>query len=196
MVLGACRYKISEGGEGFLIDLCEADRLEKPLGKNRLCYTTATRTSIHSHSSIALQALHRRQESRNRIYPNINENFNINTYLPLDCDDAFIFPTPDPRKLLFHSNGNGDPQLLPADLFRDADSRPESVQAQDFDSSLRIARVAIAKLTQALFLINPSAFLPFDRTGRSLGISSSAKGRKLDTVRRGTTEVPLCLSRL
>ena len=165
--------KIAEEDERFLIDRARqiawrADRTDPSL-------------LLHGDENIdpfsffySLAGLAQSQESRNRIYPSINENFNINTSLPLDCDDAFIFPTPDPRNLLFHSNGNGDPQLLWR-LFRGAVLGPESVQAQDFDSSLQIPRVAIAKLTQALFLINPSAFLPFDRTGRSLGISSQQK---------------------
>ena len=165
--------KIAEGGEGFLIERAKriawkADRTDPSL----LLYGDENIDPFSFFYSLA--GLAQSQESRNRIYPSINENFNINTSLPLDCDDAFIFPTPDPRNLLFHSNGNGDPQLL-WHLFRDAVLGPESVQAQDFDSALRIPRVAIAKLTQALFLINPSAFLPFDRTGRSLGISSQQR---------------------
>ena len=165
--------KIAEGGEGFLIDCAKqidwkADRTDPSL----LLYGDENIDPFSFFYSLA--GLAQSQESRNRIYPSINENFNINTSLSLDCDDAFIFPTPDPRNLLFHSNGNGDPQLL-WHLFRGAVLGPESVQAQDFDSSLQIPRVAIAKLTQALFLINPSAFLPFDKTGRSLGISSQQK---------------------
>ena len=165
--------KIAEGGEEFLIERAKriawkADGTDPSL----LLYGDENIDPFSFFYSLA--GLAQSQESRNRIYPSINENFNINTSLPLDCDDAFIFPTPDRRNLLFHSNGNGDPQLL-WHLFRDAVLGPKSVQAQDFDSSLRIPRVAIAKLTQALFLINPSAFLPFDKTGRSLGISSQQK---------------------
>ena len=165
--------KIAEEDERFLIDRARqiawrADRTDPSL-------------LLHGDENIdpfsffySLAGLAQSQESRNRIYPSINENFNINISLPLDCDDAFIFPTPNPQNLLFHSDGKGNPQLLWR-LFRGAVLGPESVQAQDFDSSLQIPRVAIAKLTQALFLINPSAFLPFDKTGRSLGISSLQK---------------------
>lgn len=165
--------KIAEGGEEILIERAKqiawkADRTDPSL----LLYGDENIDPFSFFYSLA--GLAQSQESRNRIYPSINENFNINTSLPLDCDDAFIFPTPDRRNLLFHSNGNGDPQSL-WHLFRGAVLGPESVQAQDFDSSLKIPRVAIAKLTQALFLINPSAFLPFDKTGRSLGISRQQK---------------------
>ena len=162
--------KIAEGGEEFLIDRTkQIDWKADGTDPSLLRYGDENIDPFSFFYSLA--GLAQSQESRNRIYPSINENFNINTSLPLDCDDAFIFPTPDRRNLLFHSNGNGDPQLLWR-LFQGAVLGTESVQAQDFDSSLQIPRVAIAKLTQALFLINPSAFLPFDKTGRSLGISS------------------------
>ena len=165
--------KIAEEDERFLIDRARqiawrADGTEPPL----LRYSDENIDPFSFFYSLAQWS--RGRESRERVYPSINKHFNIKTSLPLDCDDAFIFPTPNPQNLLFHSDGKGNPQLL-WHLFRGAVLGPESVQAQHFDGSLKIPGVATAKLTQALFLIKPSAFLPYDGVMAPLGISSQQK---------------------
>ena len=109
-------------------------------------------------------------KSRERIYPSIEKAFKMKRQLPVESDDAFVFPMPPYNALvLFHNDGQGNPQLLWS-LFRRAVRGLGSVKAGDFDGALDIGNVGIAKLTQVLFLINPAAFLPYDDTTRSLGI--------------------------
>ena len=93
----------------------------------------------------------------------------------LDRDEAFVFPIPTLVNVLFHYEGKGNPKLL-WNLFRQAASGIHAVEASDFEGALKIPRVALSKLTQALFLVNPEEFLSFDKTGvLPLGISTLRK---------------------
>ena len=114
-------------------------------------------------------------KSRQRIYPIISERFGVSAPEHLHLDEAFYFPQPRPDTVLFHEGGTGNPKLL-WDLFRQATTGIHSVQARDFESALKIPRVALSKLTQTLFLVNPEEFLSFDNTGvLPLGISTLKK---------------------
>ena len=53
-------------------------------------------------------------------------------------------------------------------LFREAVQGIESVTPDHFERALEIGRVATQKLTQALFLVNPEEFLPFDEKAKHL----------------------------
>ena len=75
-----------------------------------------------------------------------------------DLKNAFVFPSPS-FKILFQ----GDPQLL-WNLFRSAVRGLASVDPKHFDGVFNIHDVGKAKLTQTLFLINSSEFLPCDGT--------------------------------
>ena len=137
--------------------------------------------------------------NRARIYPCINELFGTPDLDHLDRDEAFIFPASPLVTALFHDKGDGAPDLL-WDLFRDAVSGVVSVDASNFDRALEIPSVAISKLTQVLFLINPEEFLPFDNTGvLSLGISTLDKPKKIEwscyreELRRIRDAFPGCL---
>ena len=99
--------------------------------------------------------------SRMRIFPSINKEFNMERQPP-ESDDAFVFPTPSYRaQVLFHNNGQGNPQLL-WNLFRGALRGLDSVDPEDFVGALEIGYVGRVKLTQVLFLINPSQFIACD----------------------------------
>lgn len=106
---------------------------------------------------------------RERVFPSIESVFELERRLPADLDDAVIFPTPPAVNTLFHYQGDGDPQLLWR-LYRDAVAGRASVAGTDFEKALRLRSVGTAKLTQALFLINPSEFLPVDKHATSLGV--------------------------
>lgn len=109
-------------------------------------------------------------ERRNQVFPSVNDIFGMGTPIPVDCDDAFIFPPyafTDTVEV-FSSRLGDDSELL-WHLFRAAVRRPENVE-EYFNRVLEIGGVTIEKLTQALFLINPSTFLPYDDVTRSLGI--------------------------
>ena len=107
--------------------------------------------------------------SRKRIYNSIRSIFEMESELPLDSDDAFVFPTPPRVNTLFHADGKGNPELLWR-LFRSAVSGFDRVDAEDFQGAFAIGNVALQKLTQALFLVNAEQFLPVDQHTTSLGL--------------------------
>ena len=130
------------------------------------------------------------QWARKRIYAAVNEAFGLTSELPLDRDEQFIFPTPQLTNVLFHSDGRGDPGLLWR-LFRSTVAGIDQVSADDFDLALQIKQVAIIKLTQALFLVNPEDFLPYDDKTLSLGVvdASLGRGMRWDTYRNEIKKV-------
>ena len=103
---------------------------------------------------------------RNLIYPSISKAFNIFQLGNLDSDDAFVFPTPRAHNVLFNDIANKGPRAsnpnLLWKLFRSALSGANKVDGSMFDRALDIPYVAVTKLTQALFLINPREFVPLD----------------------------------
>ena len=74
-------------------------------------------------------------------------------------------PGANPLNLLFHLGGDGKAELLWS-LFRRAAQEVPDIMGEDFDGTLNFDQVAIAKLTQTLFLINPNHFLPADTITR------------------------------
>ena len=118
------------------------------------------------------------QTSKTRIYPRINEVFDLRSELPLDVEEAFIFPTPILVNTLFHSGGKGDPELLWR-LFRNAVKGIDAVSAEDFEAAQRINGVKAPSLTQTLFLINAYEFLPFDNSSQPL---MREKDRPADSI--------------
>ena len=121
-------------------------------------------------------------KSRARVYPSIAEHFQAPDPQHLDRDEVFGFPTPNLVNVLFHDEGRGNPTLL-WKLFRQAASGVDSVAATDFENALKIPKVALAKLTQVLFLVNPEEFLPFDKVILSLGIATLSKPVEIDWAR-------------
>ncbi len=95
-----------------------------------------------------------------RVHPQVSDHFGLTTQVGHDFDNGFYFPTGN-RRPLFHDAGTGDPALFWR-LFRAAIREPHEINGTDFDAARRMQGVAIPKLTQTLFLINPTAFLPFD----------------------------------
>ena len=172
--------KIADGGEEYLINAAKRvewrnDDKTQPLLRHgdenidpfSFIYSVAARSK---HSTV-----------RERIFPSVEEIFEMTHHLPADTKDAVIFPIPPAINALFHDDGNGDPQLLWR-LFHDAGKGLDDVKAQDFDSALNIRRVATPKLTQALFLINPEEFIPIDDQTASLGLFPFRKPPKKITL--------------
>ena len=151
--------KIAEGGEEILIERAkqiawEAAGKEPPLLHHG-------DENINPFSFFYTLAQRRSSANRKLIYRSVEEVFNMECQLPAelyDSEDAFIFPTPS-FKVLFL----GDPQLL-WNLFRSAVRGLDSVDPKHFDDALELRDVRKAKLTQTLFLINSSEFLPCDDT--------------------------------
>ncbi len=119
--------------------------------------------------------------SRKRMYKTITGIYNMESELPVDSDEAFVFPTPPKINTLFHSRGQGDPALLWR-LFRSAVMGFEYIDAEDFEGALAIGNVALKKLTQALFLINSDSFLPIDDHTTSLRLFRFDKPRNHITL--------------
>ena len=112
------------------------------------------------------------QSARKRIYAGVSEVFGLTSELLFELDDLFIFPTPQLTNVLFHPGDGGDPDLLWR-LFRSTVKGIDQVSADEFDSALQIKRVGPKKLTQALFLVNPNDFLPYDDSILSLEVSDA-----------------------
>ena len=107
------------------------------------------------------------QHAKERIYPQVKKEFSLQNDIPLEVEEAFIFPAPHLMGTLFHIRGEGDPSLLWR-LFRNAVKGVNSVSGEDFEAAQEINGVAAPKLTQSLFLINPHEFLPFDSSTKTL----------------------------
>ena len=105
--------------------------------------------------------------ARRRVYASATQEFGLTSELPLEKDEAFIFPTPPLVNTFFHDRGEGNPTVLWR-LFRNAVEGVTNVSGQDFEQAQRIGGVAAAKLTQVLFLINGREFLPYDGASQSL----------------------------
>lgn len=91
--------------------------------------------------------------------------FNLSEDIPTD----YTFPTPIPQtKSLFYAAGeyiNNAGSTVDRNIlwtFFGAVFRGEPLEAEDFETVLSIKNVGVIKLTQALFLINPKQFIPFD----------------------------------
>ena len=106
-------------------------------------------------------------EGRKRICASVGEVFDLAEEVPVEVEEAFTFPQGVPMNALFHVAGRGDPALLWR-LFRSARLGADAVDAADFDAALAIGGFRLPKLTQTLFLINPSEFMPYDDGTRKL----------------------------
>ena len=113
-------------------------------------YTLARKRSKDSFKS-ELQSVHKKFHIEESEYP----------------DSPPYIPYPRGVNTLFHKDGEGDPDLL-WDLFRQAAKEAPAVQEKDFDAALDISGVAMTKLTQTLFIVNPCHFLPADGSNKVL----------------------------
>ena len=153
--------KIAEKGEEDLVERARAvewtsDKLpllqhdDKNIDPLSFLYTLARKRSEDSFKS-ELQSVH--------------EKFHIEES---ECPDS---PPYIPYSLgvntLFHKDGKGDPDLLWR-LFRQAAKEAPAVQENDFNAALDISGVAMTKLTQTLFIVNPCHFLPADGSNKVL----------------------------
>ena len=107
------------------------------------------------------------KKQRMRLCESVQTEFALSAPPPQDSEDAFIFPQGYPGNTLFHSGDDGNPDLLWR-LFRSATQDAASVDAEHFRGALSIKQVGLHKLTQTLFLANPSEFLPLDDSTKKL----------------------------
>ena len=106
-----------------------------------------------------------KENRRERTYASVADVFAIESGIDYSEHDCFIFPTPPGFKVRFTGTG-ADPRLLWR-MFRQARdldaAASDAAIADTFADTLRINGVGVAMLTQALFLVNPKTFLPFDK---------------------------------
>ena len=119
------------------------------------------------------------QHAAKRVFTRVGEAFGLTRWRSLERDENFVFPTPQLTNVLFHYRGSGNPNLLWR-LFRSTVKGIDHVSADEFDSALQIGQVGGAKLTQAMFLINPNDFLPYDDTIFSLGLGNASLRKKVN----------------
>ena len=160
--------KIAEGGEQYLIDTANQVQwqddaaLHQPFVLFRYGDENVDPLSFF----YTLASRGRSSTSHERIYSSLSAAFGMPQWP--EFNHRFIFPTPNPQHTLFHSQGRGDPPLLWS-LFREAVHGIGSVTPDYFNRALDINGVAIRKLSQVLFLVNPEEFLPFDDQIEPLG---------------------------
>ena len=99
-----------------------------------------------------------------RVYRSVHKEFDL-AGDPLDIGKGWVFPVPGFLKLLFHTDGEGDPALFWR-LLRSAVNGMDAVSVDDFDAALAIKNVAHVKLTHVLCIINAREFVPSDSVSR------------------------------
>lgn len=151
--------KIADGGEAYLIN--RAKRVDW-VNENPALLKYGDE-NIDPFSFFYFLAQKNTANQRDSVYASVSNVFEIEKPLPDFADEyQWIFPTPLPiAPALFHNNGVGNPDLL-WQLFRQAVSSNPNINSDDFKNVLNIGKVGVAKLTQCLFLMNPSYFMPVD----------------------------------
>lgn len=150
--------KIAENGKKYLIDRSkEVNWITK--SPKLLNYDDE---NIDPFSFIYFLAQRNASSAQNfkQVSDSVHDKFKLSTaQLP---QQYHIFPTPTNRaKVLFHDGNKSYKSDLLWRLFRQA-VRGDNINEQDFLDALEIKNVAVTKLTQALFLINPNHFFPID----------------------------------
>ena len=131
--------------------------------------------------------------SRTRIYESLRDIYDMESELPIELDEAFVFPTPPRINTLFHFKGKGDPALLWR-LFRSAVSGIEDIDADDFGGALAIGNVALKKTDPGALSGQRRQFSTHRRPYHLAGILSvrqaaeSGKSRRIRETHRTPAE--------
>ncbi len=106
------------------------------------------------------------KHQRSRVYPSVAKCFGLAPPPDPDNQDLYVFPTPTPQTpVVFNDRREFRADLLWR-LFRQAVEDEPQIDPELFRDVLEIKFVAIVKLTQTLFLINPDYFVPADALQR------------------------------
>lgn len=130
-------------------------------------------STIDPFSYIYALAQRNTKNQRTETFTRVKHAFSLTEEIPTD----FVFPTPTPNTpSLFYSKGNyinkagesiGNNCLW--NLFEQVYSG-NSMDENDFQNVLSLKNVGFTKLSQAMFLINPKLYIPFDTQMYSLPI--------------------------
>jgi len=146
------------------------DEVIKKIAGNTFGFDSSicTYTPIDPFSIIYFLAQRNTAHQKQVIYSKVKEFLEIKASMPTD----WVFPTPTPNTVaLFHDGVHFETDLLWR-LFIAA-TKGEELDNSDFIKALSIKTVKTAKLTQTLFLVNPSHYLPADNKTLSLPIFQS-----------------------
>jgi len=131
------------------------------------------KTTIDPFSYIYALAQRNTKNQRTDTFTKAKNAFSLKEEIPTD----YVFPTPTPNTLsLFYSKGNyinkegvsvGNTCLW--NLFKQVYSG-SSIDEMDFQNVLSLKNVGFTKLSQAMFLINPKLYIPFDTQMNSLPV--------------------------
>ena len=150
--------RIVEGGEGQLAERAH----EVAWGKENPPLLAYDDKNIDPFSFLYFLAQRNTTHQYDPVFRSVHDVFGIES----DFSEKKPFiPTPTSNStVLFHNGKEFNPGLLWR-LFRQAvpTARHSDIQAEDFNAVLNCPGVAIVKLTQTLFIVNPSYFLPVDR---------------------------------
>ena len=160
--------KISEGGESYLAD--RARRVDWGKEDHALLkYAGENGENIDPFSFFYSLAQRNSANLFDRVYGSVHEVFELSSERPSTKNEkACTFPTPSFRTTSCFFNGEINdfhPEALWR-LFRqavDTNAGEAKIDPQDFEEALNIKNIAVRKLTQTLFLMNPYYFLPVDR---------------------------------
>lgn len=111
-------------------------------------------------------------DTARRVYGEVSNVFELTSKLNFESLDNLVFPTPRFNMLFHGGEGNFKPDILWS-LFRSVVTNPYSIDDTQFDQVLSIKNIAIAKLTQTMFLISPRKFLPRDQHTEKVLLGSS-----------------------
>lgn len=150
--------KIEAGGEEYLIEKAK----QVNWGKNHRLLDFGDE-NIDPFSFFYFLAQKNTKNQLVPVYHSVQKAFEISHQLPdVNGDDVLGIPTPTPNtSVLFHDGKNFNPELL-WNLYRQAAKDAPSIKPKDFHAVLKINYVAVTKLTQTLYLINPHRFIPID----------------------------------
>ena len=158
--------KISQGGESYLAD--RARRVDWGEKKHALLeYAGENDKNIDPFSFFYSLAQKNGTKLHDRVYGSVHKVFQLSSEIPsTENEKACPLPTPFPPMTCFFAAYTGDfcPEVLWR-LFRqavDTKAGETKIDPRDFAEALDIKNVAVRKLTQTLFLMNPYYFLPVD----------------------------------
>ena len=178
--------KIETGGEEYLIE--KAKQVDwKNENPPLLQYGDE---NIDPFSFFYFLAQRNTSNQRKPVYDSVHDVFGVESPLPdASRDDYYVFPTPPPQApVLFHDGETFHPELLWR-LFRQAVKDEPTIERDDFGKTsegvgaLGIKGVGVSKLTQTLFLINPTYFLPVD-ANVSKCLSDSQLSKKIEAMNK------------
>ena len=159
--LEALNITIAENGERYLAERARAVNW----GKDDVPLLAYGDENIDPMSFLYFLAQKNTTNQFDGVFGSVHEVFDIGLDFPESR--PFMPAPPSIAKTLFHDGNSFRPDLLWR-LFRQAapiHQRP-TIQPEDFNAVLELRNVGISKLTQTLFIANPSHYLPADDSAK------------------------------